>query len=200
MKTGKTLTEMAMELERQSKCKQDIVADTRTIEMTPEGDLAIQNGSRLEFGITNHAHSQIAARLKIPKTYYDRMQTEAPALLAANVNQWFQTNPERRMVRTLDGNARAFLSDRYRRLDNYELAEAVLPVLAGMGDGLKIVSSEMTGSRMYIKVINQRLELEVEQGDVVQAGICISNSEVGLGSLKVEPLIKISDRWETQRL
>ena len=42
---------------------------------------------------------------------------------------------------------------------------------------------------MYIKVINERLELEVKLGDVVQAGMVISNSEVGLGSLKVEPLI-----------
>ena len=33
------------------------------------------------------------------------------------------------MVRTLDGHARAFLSDRYRRLDNYDLCEHVLPIL-----------------------------------------------------------------------
>jgi hypothetical protein len=42
---------------------------------------------------------------------------------------------------------------------------------------------------MYVKAINERLELEVQKGDVVQAGIVISNSEVGLGALKVEPLI-----------
>jgi hypothetical protein len=189
MKTGKTLTEMAMELERQSAFKRDLVADTRTLEMTPQGDLIIHNGTPLELSVTNHAHSQIATRLEIPKKYYERMRTEAPALLATNVNQWFQSQPKRRMIRTLDGNARAFLSDRYRRLDNYELAQAVLPVLSGMGDGIQIVSAEMTDSRMYIKAINQRLELEVKKGDVVQAGICISNSEVGLGSLKVEPLI-----------
>jgi hypothetical protein len=93
------------------------------------------------------------------------------------------------MLRTLDGSMRAFLSDRYRRLDNYDLASAVLPVLKEMGEGLKIVSTELTESKMYIKVINERLELEVKQGDVVQAGMVISNSEVGMGSLKVEPLI-----------
>lgn len=54
---------------------------------------------------------------------------------------------------------------------------------------MRIVSTELTDSRMYIKVINERLELEVNLGDVVQAGIVISNSEVGLGALKVEPLI-----------
>ena len=58
-----------------------------------------------------------------------------------------------------------------------------------MGEGIRIVSTELTDSRMYIKAINERLELEVKKGDVVQAGIVISNSEVGLGALKVEPLI-----------
>lgn len=120
---------------------------------------------------------------------YNRMRSAAPELLAANVNEWFQSQPERRMIRTLDGKARAFLSDRYRRLDNFDLAEAVLPVLSEMGEGIQIISAEMTEKRLYIKAINTRLELEVKEGDAVQAGICITNSEVGLGSLKVEPLI-----------
>lgn len=189
MKTGKTLTELAMELERQSEQKKDFISDTRCLEMTPKGELALENGNTQEFPVTDHAHTQIGARLDIPAKYYNRMRHEAPALLAANVNEWFASKPERRMVRTLDGEIRAFLSDRYRRLDNFDLASAVLPILAEMGEGIRIVSTELTDSRMYIKVINERLELEVKEGDVVQAGIAISNSEVGLGALKVEPLI-----------
>jgi len=189
MKTGKTLVEMAQELQRQSEAKRDYIADTRVLEMSPAGELALENGSRHEFPVTDHAHSQIAQRLDIPAKYYQRMKAEQPQLLAQNVNTWFQQNPERRMIRTLDGKARAFLSDRYRRLDNYDLAEAVLPVLGEMGEGIQIISSELTEKRMYIKAINRRLELEVKRGDVVQAGICITNSEVGLGSLRVEPLI-----------
>jgi len=189
MKTGKSLTELAMELERQSSAKTDYIANTSALEMTPNGELTIESDSHQEFPITAHAHTQIAARLDIPAKYYNRMLNEAPELLAANVNEWFHSKPERRMVRTLDGSMRAFLSDRYRRLDNFDLAEAVLPILAEMGEGIKIVSTELTESRMYIKVINERLELEVNKDDVVQAGIVISNSEVGLGALKVEPLI-----------
>jgi hypothetical protein len=189
MKTGKTLSEMAMELERQSQSKTDFVADTRALAMTSESALVVQNTAQMEFGITNHAHGQIAARLDIPKKYYDRMRSKAPALLATNVNQWFHSQPERRMIRTLDGHARAFLSERYRRLDNHDLALSVLHVFSAMGNGLQIVSAELTESRMYIKAINQRVELEVNKGDVVQAGICITNSEVGLGALRIEPLV-----------
>ena len=93
------------------------------------------------------------------------------------------------MVRTLEGKARAFLSDRYRILDHYEILEAVLPVVGEMGEGVNIVSTEITDNRIYLKVINKRLELEVQKGDAVQAGFMISNSEIGMGAVKVEPLI-----------
>jgi len=42
---------------------------------------------------------------------------------------------------------------------------------------------------MYLKIVNPRLTAEVQKGDVVQAGIVISNSEVGLGSVSVMPLV-----------
>jgi hypothetical protein len=175
-RTGKTIRD-----------KKDFIASTEVLEMTDKAEITLEGNAPLS--VTDHAHTQIATRLDIPAKYYARMRSQAPELLAANVNQWFHQKPERRMVRTLDGSMRAFLSERYRRLDNYELAEAVLPVLKEMGEGLKIVSTELTEAKMYIKVINERLELEVKQGDVVQAGMVISNSEVGMGSLKVEPLI-----------
>ena len=107
----------------------------------------------------------------------------------ANVNGWFQQSPDtRRMVRTLDGTARAILSDRYRRIDNYEVAQTVLPIISEM-QGARIESCELTDTRMYIKVVNERIQTEVVPGDIVQAGILISNSEVGMGSVSVKPLI-----------
>jgi hypothetical protein len=42
---------------------------------------------------------------------------------------------------------------------------------------------------MYLKVVNPRLEADVIPGDTVQAGVVISNSEVGLGSVSVMPLL-----------
>ena len=92
------------------------------------------------------------------------------------------------MIRILDGKVRAFLSDCYRRIDNLELLEAVLPIIKEM-KGAEIISSEVTPTNMYIKVINKKLKAQVGLNDIVQAGLVISNSEVGLGSLKVEPLI-----------
>ena len=43
--------------------------------------------------------------------------------------------------------------------------------------GMHFESCQLTESRMYIKVVNTRLEAEVVPGDIVQSGIIISNSE-----------------------
>ena len=188
MKTGRTLTEMAQALEAQQALKKDYIADTRALEMTPVGQLALTNGTTQTFEITPYAHRQIGERIGIPAKYYDRMRTEAPELLQANVNHWFQTQPEQRMIRTLGSDARAFLSCRYRRLDNFDLAEAVLPTLLQM-DGAQVVSCELTETRMYLKVVTAKVQADVKVGDPVQAGVCISNSEIGTGALRVEPLI-----------
>ena len=192
MKQGRTLETLGSELQRQRSARQDFVADTRQLTFSTEGNqsrLTFTTGQKLlEFGVNPLAHQQISARLGIPLKYYQRMQTEAPALLDQNVNNWLQNNPERRMLRVMDGNVRAFLSDRYRRLDNLELCAAVLPIIHQM-KGAVIESCEVTEAHLYLKVINRKLKAEVAVNDIVQAGFVISNSEVGLGHLTVEPLI-----------
>ena len=193
MKQGKSLMELCKELERQRMARKDYIADTRSLMITTnehgQSKLDVDLGdSNQIFTVNDLAHQQIANRLQIPFKYYQKMQAEYPSLLDDNVNSWFNKNGERRMIRTLDGNIRAFLSDRYRRLDNLELAEAVLPIIKEM-KGADIISADITDTHMYIKVINKKLKAEVAVNDIVQAGLVISNSEVGLGSLKVEPLI-----------
>ena len=84
--------------------------------------------------------------------------------------------------------ARALLSERYRRIDNMEIATAVLPLFAG-NDQYEVMSCEVTENRLYLKVVNHRLEMEVRKGDIVQAGVMISNSEVGLGAVSIQPLV-----------
>ena len=186
---GMTLVELAQELTRRAAVKRDFVV------ATPElGFAADDRSARLmipgagDFGLTDHAHSQLADRLMIPKRYYDRLREEAPALLTTNVLHWFRESPERRMVRTLDGTARAFLSDRYHRLDNEQIAEAVLPLLVDIPDA-EIVSCAVTAWKLYIQVRFPRLEGDVQVGDPVQSGVTVRNGEIGNGALTLEPLI-----------
>lgn len=201
MKKGMTLTELAIQIEANKTAKADVVADTRQIAMVTDGDKVCLNVGHGVDGATvspaHHslsspvlpiAHRQIGERVGIPAKYYDRMKTEQPELLAKNVNTWFQAKPENRMVRTMNGDVRAFLSDRYQRIEHEAVAEAVLPVLMEI-PGIRIESCEITERRLYIKAVDERTQLEVKKDDVVQAGIEISNSEVGLGALMARMLV-----------
>ncbi len=193
MKSGRSLVNLAQELERQLATKQDLVVPTSLLRCHTDEDgsckmiIDAKDGVG-EYGITNLARRQLAEKLKIPFTYFERMRTEQPTLLDRNVNTWLQTDHDRRMIRTLDGQVRAVLSDRYRRLDNYDLAENVLPILQRLPDA-RFESVELTDTKMYLKVVTPRVEYEIAPGDVVQAGIAIANSEVGHGTLSVQPLV-----------
>jgi len=196
MKAGKSLQELAAEIDRQNKVKKDYIANTGEMMMMvseyggekDKGAPVLILPNMEPFAINEIAHNQIGEKLGIPSRYYDRMRTEQPELLAKNVNTWFQQEPSRRMVRTLDGTARAFLSERYRRIDNYEIAHAIFPMITEMKDAT-IESCEITEKRMYLKVVNPRITTEITKGDVVQSGLLISNSETGLGSVSVMPLV-----------
>jgi len=192
MQKGLSLTELAARIEGLKTEKKDFIADTSAVTMldgTATGSapkLAVAGQG--EFPIRPLAHNQIAGRLGIPSKYYDRMLAEQPTLLANNVNTWFHANPEKRMIRTLKAETRAFLSNRYQRIENEEIAQVALPILLNIPE-VKIVSCEVTERRMYIQAVSPRVEGEVKRGDVVQAGVVISNSEIGFGAVSVSPMI-----------
>ena len=198
MKTGRSLQELAVEIERQNNVKRDFVVNTNNLRLlTPDSgnvrldmldDRSSGSDAIADMAMNGIAHRQIGTYLGIPAKYYDRMLAEYPELLSMNVNGWFRRQPATRMIRTLDGRVRAFLSDRYHRIDNYDIAQAILPILGEISD-IRIESCEMTDAKLYIKAVNPRLEAEVRPGDVVQAGIVVTNSETGQGSVSVFPLV-----------
>ena len=195
-----TLNELAAALAKQQETKVDYVVDTRRMSFTYANDrfdqpsehmlMFDQEGGEVDGGaLTEHAHNQIAQRLAIPKKYYDRMRSDAPTLLTSNVEHWFHVEPERRMIRMLEGKVRAFVSDRYRRLDNWDLMErSIIPVLSET-PGLHFQVASLTPDLMHINALLPGLSAEIAVGDVVQAGVAIRNSEVGKGSLSVAPRV-----------
>lgn len=191
MKTGISLVELASQLEARKAKKVDYIAPTEALSVVDaDGEVKLEvptpNGP-VTYPIKPLAHDQIGDWAGIPGKYYDRMLKEQPELLVRNVNTWLHASPAKRLVRTLDG-ARAFLSNRYQRIENEEIAAVALPILIGDPD-LTVVSSEVTERRLYIQAVTKRVEGEVKKGDVVQAGVIISNSEVGHGSVSVQRVI-----------
>jgi hypothetical protein len=192
MKQGRSLKELAVELERQHEAARDFRTPTKHVSMTNHEDrLELQVGQLWHFGINELAHDQLGTYLGIPSKYYDRMRHEDHRLLTHNVNTWLSRSNDQRLVRTLDGNVRSWLGNGYRMINNISIARMVLPILLKKGSGLKVESCEVTEKRLYIKAVDTRKTYEVQKGDEVQAGIVIGNSEVGCGSFFVDPLVYV---------
>lgn len=195
MKSGLTIDELSAEVLRQNSAKQDYLVKTGNLQMESFGGspfLRLIGDNDVDLveplDIKSTAHSQFSSYLDIPIKYYNRMLAEHPDLLVKNVNSWLERKSEQKMVRTLDGAARALVSNRYRRIDHLDILQAVLPIIGRLPDAI-FESCEITDTRMYLKVVNPRLQMDVTPGDTVQAGLIISNSEVGLGSVLVQPLV-----------
>lgn len=185
MKSGLTIDELSAEVLRQNLAKQDYLVKTSSLQAETFGDsllLRLIDDHDVDLveplDIKETAHRQFSTYLDIPVKYYNRMLTEYPALLAHNINSWLERKNEQKMLRTLDGAARALVSNRYRRIDHLDILQAVLPILGRLPDA-RFESCEITDTRMYLKVVNPRLQLDVTPGDTVQSGLIISNSEVG---------------------
>ena len=67
-----------------------------------------------------------------------------------NASTWFKHESSQRMLRTLDGSARAYLSNRY--IDNIDIAGVTLPILNRLPD-IRFESCQITESHMYIKAV-----------------------------------------------
>jgi hypothetical protein len=198
MKPGRSINELAAELQRQYSAREDYITHTSAMRFDlqqygkhkqPVLELSANESGTYQLDQTSLAERQLASHLGVPARYYEMLRDEHPALLVNSMNTLLQERPSTRMVRAIDGRARAVLSDRYRRIDNFEVMQAVLPVLTSQANGLQVVSCEVTETKCYLKVVFPRVEAEVGKGDVVQSGLVISNSEVGLGTFNIQPLI-----------
>ena len=206
MKTGSTLDDLLVELERRAEGKRDLVVPTNHLRMTEDKRVIVDD--REEYDLNGIAHDQIGEWCGIPGKYYDKMLTNDPKLLSTNVNAWFGRKNEkgdfdRRMLRTINKTGRAFLSDSYRQLENEDLALVVIPALRDAG--ADIMSCQVTDRRLYIKAVDPKVTRELKavggkfgdgQHNIVRClapAITISNSEVGMGATSV--LGGVYDSW-----
>ena len=191
LNVGRNIQDFAQELVRQAQNKKDFLAPTPTLQMLidagavqgsvnlaaairntetmPPANFALKLGEHGPFPLRNLTHNQIAEYLKIPQNYYDRMRTNAPELLVDNVQTWLHKPAfaGTRMIRTLDGQARAFLSDRYRPLDNVDLFKAIMePIIQAEA---KIDSCELTETRLYVKCTSHKIQIQAKVGDIIRS-------------------------------
>jgi hypothetical protein len=114
--------------------------------------------------------------------YYRRLTDEMKATVANyDINRM---NGHSYLLRGKGDWIRAFLSSVYVAYNNSEIADTVQSLL---GNGaLTMKSFVLEETHMFLKIISEEI-WDVESG--LKAGIMIGNSEVGMGSVSVEPFI-----------
>lgn len=220
-----SLVDLAQRLEAMKASTRDVVASTKDVAMevyeTPQPQqpgiepepwlvrLGIR-GEAKDYPLTRHAHAQLAEKTGIPFRYYSRMLETGHAPLAAqNVNAWLNDEPERKLIRIAEGRVRAILSDRYRVLDNYDLA--LLTAQRAMEQKAQVLEASLTETRMSIKITVPHYQEKIGEltaaqkalfkgrdthasrpnldADYVVPGVMVSNSEVGSAAFRVEPFV-----------
>lgn len=85
------------------------------------------------------------------------------------------------------GAVRAFLSDRFKVLDNIPFIETVLAAAQDASDGLiKVQQMQVDEDRVFIRLVTERAKA-THAGHIIQQGLTFSNSEVGTGMIKLQP-------------
>jgi hypothetical protein len=180
--------------------KRDTVADTRRISFQDDSTstMLVDNGHNeaTAFALSDRALGQISTDLKIPKKYFDRMRADAPDLFRSNVHHWLYKEPSRRMIRGYqddDGGApllgRAWLSDRYRRIDHIEIAKTLLPEFENLGTEVEFHNAAVTEDRLYLRATFPKMLSEVKLGEPVRWGVELRNSEVGASLFAINSFV-----------
>lgn len=228
------LADLAAILGAQQSRKLDIVAPAGAIRS--EGGVLYVTGAEQEItldGVTTVdgayrptvvCDEGIAEKLGVPVAYLKKLRTERPDIYDANVNGWLSGgtwdggvagNDQRSfMVRAFrpddqggEGVARAFLSDRYRTVDNLDVLTAALEGVKAAGVAINVDGCDLTDRRMYVRIsapevqalaptllANYRSPFTGDQGaanPTVFAGFELSNSETGGGAFTIVPRLVV---------
>lgn len=211
-----SLETLVARLRAQKESRVDFVADLRSLAVSadPDGMFRIAPGSPAvsEFlpsrglVLSKHALGQLADRLDVPVPgrFLTPLAEAHPAIAERLLVDLASVSAKRVLVRCLDGGIRAVLSDRYRVLDNYDLAFSALDAVRQHGgEVLKCFLSEHQFSlsfttRQLWDRFNEgertggrgahgfdRLDDGGEGGSLFHPLCTVSNSETGRGGLSV---------------
>jgi len=140
------------------------------------------NGGGNAYALSDLATTQICQKLEIPVPYYRRLSDEMKACVA-NYDLG-RLKDKSYLLRGKGDWIRSFLSEEYVAYDNSRIAESVRDLLNGGAVSIKTFVLEE--SHMFLKIISDEI---VDQVSDLKAGIMVGNSEVGLGSVSVEPFV-----------
>jgi hypothetical protein len=158
------LKKLVTELKRRKESMVDVVADARQMLCEVEDGRLIMKakpGTPLTewlptegAGLQAQAVGQFLSRLNVSpdKRFADKLTAAHPDIAQDLFNSLLSRTPERQLVRLMDGNVRAILSNRYRVLDHYDIALQALNIAEEFD--CRVIECHLTDRRMAIKFVS----------------------------------------------
>lgn len=159
------LAQLVQELERQKNSRIDFVADVRHLKVEANGGIKIipttaqafewmPNGPMM---MKRSAYHQLAEKTTpaIPTRFFDSMMEERPNRLADLLNGLHSDDPKKRLVRCLDNEVRAWLSNGYRVIDSLDIAFTCLD--EAHKKNAQVFEAALSDKRMRIKFCTQQV-------------------------------------------
>lgn len=169
-----------------AKQKQDFLAPAQSLTLMSDHKHSYLNVNGKGYSMQDRASRQLAEICGIPYNYYSMLSSDYPDLLDESVNTLIMACDKTKLIRTLDGHARAILSDRYRKCEHEDLLESIKPIIDD--SKMNVASCSITDEKMYIKLVSPRsAKANVKVGDTISFGCVIQNSEVGMSAIHVIP-------------
>ena len=198
MKKGHDVRQIVQQINKDVKSKKDYIVTLNALEVTTSNNTYPNlefTDAPDQYSLTDHSMNQLCGKLEIGTQYLRKCLPVSQELVAHNLNFWIKnTKSKELMVRTIERDsdelpnvARAVCSNRYKRIDNDVVVTHSLNKLMDLGLDIKYVNYDR--DTLNVTAVNPKVEGEVSKGDVVQSGVTITNSEIGSGSLMIQPFI-----------
>jgi hypothetical protein len=160
----------------------DHIKDASELVFSGNGNLRVGFDNK-EFALHRFALGQVAETANLPTKFIDSLTGAdwGRALIAHNLNEIFQHNSKRRLLRTVNNEVRGFLSDQYRRLDSRPLVEAFAVGVQKLG------ALTYKGSVMDTKINVAAIMPDVYEvaGEVLAFVMSFENSDFGNGAVSL---------------
>jgi len=157
---------------------------------TPQGHkLVIDFGETAET-IHRHALNQLSDRVEVPFGGFVNKFSEkgdwGAKMVADVLTRVYQHDQNKYLLRSVKGDVRGFLSDKFRRLDSRPLLDAFAKAVGDLG-AVPIQGYAMD-TRVMLKAILPHI-FEPVPNEVLAFGLCWSNSDFGAGKHAVQLII-----------
>lgn len=162
----------------------DRIVPTKKIGFEPaEGGIVMTAGSDVSLVPSAYALGQVAAKAGVPADYMRKLAAgdDWQRALAGDIltRHFHNGDAERALVRSVGGQMRGFLSDRFRRLDSRPLVDAL--AASAQKYGALPIDGVATETRVALKILIPQIA-EPMPGEFMVYGAEWSNSDYGNGT------------------